>query len=342
MSWIDIGLVANDAFLPLLFNLVQSPELPDSLRSTAAGCVLAVVLKRMDHRSKLALLQTLKPQLGRVFADADFLVKIGSLITGYAAEALECYKKLGSDEGMELVDESLPSLFYVMENSDEVDLGNVVSFLSDYVAALKPSPSQKQVLYIGRILELIHTRVQYDPSYRRNLDIPDKMGKEEEDQMCEDRKDLFTLFRSVCRVAPDVTKLFIRNLLANTSSHQNVEEVEGALSLFYQLGETVSEEEMKSGSGLLAELVAMLLSVRFSCHSHRIVALVYLETITRYLKFVNENTQYIPSVLAVFLDERGIHHPNINVARRASYLFMRAVKLLKAKLVPFIETIVQV
>jgi exportin-T len=118
--------------------------------------------------------------------------------------------------------------------------------------------------------------------------------------------------------------------------------VEAALSLFYALGESISDESMRNGSGLLRELVPMLLSTRFPCHSNRLVALVYLETVTRYMKFIQENTQYIPIVLAAFLDERGIHHPNINVSRRASYLFMRIVKLLKVKLVPFIETILQV
>lgn len=60
------------------------------------------------------------------------------------------------------------------------------------------------------------------------------------------------------------------------------------------------------------------------------------------MKFVLENNQYIPLVLTVFLDDRGIHHPKVKVSRRASYLFMRVVKLLKAKLVSFIETILQV
>jgi len=86
----------------------------------------------------------------------------------------------------------------------------------------------------------------------------------------------------------------------------------------------------------------MLLASRFACHSNRVVALVYLDSITRYAKFVQENTQYIPMLLAAFLDERGIHHPNVNVSRRASYLFMRVVKSLKSNLVPFIETILQV
>jgi Exportin-T len=72
------------------------------------------------------------------------------------------------------------------------------------------------------------------------------------------------------------------------------------------------------------------------------VALVYLETVTKYMKFVQENTQYIPHLLRAFLDERGIHHSNVYVSRRASYLFMRAVKLLKTKLVPYLDTILQV
>lgn len=89
VSWIDIGLVANDAFLSLLFNVMQTRESKDCLKCAAANCVLAIVSKRMDARQKLALLHTLKPQLNIVCADADFVVKIGSLITGYAVETLE-------------------------------------------------------------------------------------------------------------------------------------------------------------------------------------------------------------------------------------------------------------
>jgi exportin-T len=110
----------------------------------------------------------------------------------------------------------------------------------------------------------------------------------------------------------------------------------------YALGESLSDEAIKTGSGLLGELVPTLISTRFQCHFNRLVALVYLETITRYIKFVQEHTEYVPMVLTAFLDERGIHHPNFHVRRRASYLFMRVVKLLKAKLVPFIESILQV
>ncbi|XP_052175339.1 exportin-T isoform X2 [Diospyros lotus] len=354
ISWIDIGLIANDAFIPLFFELVLVDGLPDQLRAAAVSCILAVVSKRMDEESKLRLLQTL--QISRVFglitedSDSDLVSKVSALLTGYATEVLECSKRLNSVDAvgvsLELLNDVLPSLFYAMQNCEIDTTFSIVQFLSSYVATMKNlSPlTEKQLFHVGQILEVIRAEIQYDPCYRDNLDKLDKIGREEEDRMMEFRKDFFVLLRSVGRVAPEVTQIFIRDSLSSavaSSADRNVEEVEAALSLFYAYGESISDEAMRSGSGILRELVPMLLSTRFPCHSSRLVALVHLDTIARYMKFVQEHTEYIPLVLATFLDERGIRHPNINTSQRASYLFMRVVKLLKAKLVPFIETILQ-
>ncbi|TYI59801.1 hypothetical protein E1A91_D10G062200v1 [Gossypium mustelinum] len=354
VSWIDIGLIVNDAFIPLLFELILVDGLSEQLHAAAAGCVLAVVSKRMDAHSKLSLLKSL--QISRVFGlvsddnDSDLVSAIAALITGYAVEVLECSKRVNTEDAkvisMELLDEVLPTVFYVMQNCEMDAAFSIVQFLSGYVATMKTHSSlqENQMLHISQILEVIRTQIRYDPMYRNNLDMVDMIGVEEESRMLEFRKDLFVLLRNVGRVAPEVTRIFIRNSLASaisSSSDKNAEEVEAALSLLYALGETMSDEAMRVGNGLLSELVTNLLSTRFPCHSNRLVALVYLETIARYMKFIQENVQYIPLVLAAFLDERGIHHPNIYVSRRASYLFMRIVKLLKSKLVPFIETILQ-
>lgn len=354
ISWIDISLIANDAFVPLLFELIMVEGLPEQLRCAAASCVLAVVLKRMDPHAKLSLLQSL--QINRVFGlvdedpDSELVPSIVTLLTGYAAEVLECAKRLTSEDGKrvstELLEEVLPSVFYVMRNCEVDATFSVVQFLSGYVSMMKNLSrlTEKQLVHVGQILEVIRAQICYEPLCRDRLDVMDRIGREEEERMLEYRKDLFVLLRSVGRVAPDVTQIFIRNSLAtavSSSSESNVEEVEAALSLLYALGESLSDEAMRTGNGLLGELIPMLLSTKFPCHSSRLVALTYLETITRYMKYVQENTQYMPIALAAFLDERGIHHPNINVSRRASYLFMRVVKLLKSKLVPFIETILQ-
>lgn len=355
ISWIEIGLIANNTFLPLLFELMLVEGLPDQLRCAASGCVLAVVSKRMDSQAKLMLLQNL--QMSRVFGlvagdgDSEFVSGLAALLTGYASELLDCVKHLTNGDlkraSVDLLNEVLPSVFYIMKNCEIDTTFSTVQFLSGYVATMKtPSPlTESQLFHLGQILEVIRMQIRYDPMYRDNLDVLDKVGKEEEDRMAEHRKDLLVLLRSVGRVAPDVTQVFIRNSLSSavgSSLDINVEEVEAALSLFYAYGESLTEEAMKTGSGILRELVPMLLSTKFPCHSNRLVALVYLDTITRYMKFVLENNQYIPLVLAAFLDDRGIHHSKVKVSRRASYLFMRVVKLLKSKLVPFIETILQV
>ncbi|KAK4837810.1 hypothetical protein QYF36_008618 [Acer negundo] len=354
ISWIDINLIANDAFLPLFFELILSDGLSEQFRGAAVGCVLAVVSKRMDPQSKLSLLERL--QISRVFGlvkedgESELVSKIAELLTGYAVEALECVKRLNSENAnvvsMELLNEVLPSVFYVMQNCEVDSTFSMVQFLSGYVATMKSlSPlREEQLLHVSQILEVIRTQIRYDPMYRLNLDVLDKIGIEEEDRMVEFRKDLLVLLRSVGRVAPEVAQVFISNSLASavvSSPDRNVEEVEAALSLLYALGESLSDEAMRTGAGLLSELVPMLLQTRLPCHSNRLVALVYLETVTRYMKFIQENTRYIPMVLTAFLDERGIHHQNIHVSRRASYLFMRVVRLLKANLVPFIEKILQ-
>ena len=356
ISWIDIGLIVNDVILPLLFELTLVDGLLEQFRGAAAGCLLAVVSKRMDHQAKLTLLQSL--QISRVFglvaaedSDSELVSKVASLLTGYAVEALECFKRLNSEDSksnsLELLNEVLPSVFYVLQKCELDSAFSIVQFLSGYVATMKNLSllTEKQLLHLSKILEVIYAQICYDPVYRHNLDIFDKIGREEEDRMVEFRKDFLVLLRSVGRVAPDVTQLFIRSSMmsaAASSSDRNVEEVEASLTLFFAYGESINDDVLRNGSGLVGEMVTMLLSTRFSCHSNRLVALVYLETIFRYIKVVQENSQFISVVLAAFLDERGIHHPNSNVSRRASYLFMRVVKLLKVKLVPYIETILTV
>lgn len=355
VPWIDIGLVANDTFIGLLFELMISDGLMDQVRAAAASAVLAIVSKRMDPQSKLTLLQRL--QIRRICdvvasedVDSELASEIAALLTGYASEILECSKRLESGDGkrvsVDLLNEVVPSVFYVIQNCEMDATFSVVQFFSVYVNAMRnlSSLTERQLFQVGQILEFIRVQIRFDPIYRNNLDVLDKIGREEEDKMMEFRKDLLVLFRSVGRVAPEETQNFIRNSLVNaivSSADRNVEEVEAALSLFYSLGESMTDETIRTGSGLLGELVPVFLSARFPCHSNRLVALVYLETITRYIKFVQENTQYIPLALSAFLDERGVNHPNVNVSRRASYLFMRVVKLLRAKLVPFIETILQ-
>ena len=113
------------------------------------------------------------------------------------------------------------------------------------------------------------------------------------------------------------------------SSETSFEYIEAFISVFYGLIEGVTEETMKNDNGPIREIIQLVFPAKVLFHSHRVVALVYLETTTRYVQFVQQHVEYIPFILFAFFDQRGIHHPNQDVSGRASYLFMRIVKALR-------------
>ena len=361
VAWIDIGLVANDRFVPLLFEFLVSPNEYLQLRGAAAECLLAIVSKRMDAPSKLALLQQL--QAGKACStimeaqEPEFALKLTALLTGIATEVLECSKKIEVNGASEqtlaltemvtaMLDEVLPPVFYFMQNGDEDMSTTTFQFLNSYVTRMKNSRpvNGKQATHLSQILAVVFTRMRYDPTYEDSLDEPDKSGLEEEERMAEYRKEIMGLFRSINRVAPEVTRAFVESTLARVLQNSNAgfEDVEAAIVLLHLLGEGVTEESMKPGGGSLQDMVGALLSTSVPCHSHRLIATIYLETVTRYVKFVQYHADYTPRALAAFMDARGMHHPNPQVASRASYLFMRFVKVLRIQLVPYLDNILQV
>ena len=96
----------------------------------------------------------------------------------------------------------------------------------------------------------------------------------------------------------------------------------------FQLGEGISEEALKAGTASLGTLALALLQRDIPCVQHRLVCLMVMETVVRYGKVLQQQPQYIPRCLALFLDT-GTGHLCEGVQRRAYYLLCRLVKLLK-------------
>lgn len=66
INWMDVGLLVNDTWLPLLFDCVQQGGAASELRGAAVDVVGEIVSKRMEAVQKLQLVQQL-PMVG-VFA----------------------------------------------------------------------------------------------------------------------------------------------------------------------------------------------------------------------------------------------------------------------------------
>ena len=64
LTWIDISLVANDSFIPILLELILLKQICSAVRGSIGNCILAIASKRMDPQSKIILLTQL--QVGRI------------------------------------------------------------------------------------------------------------------------------------------------------------------------------------------------------------------------------------------------------------------------------------
>lgn len=125
VHWIDIGLVANDRFVPLLFAALGTPH--EGLRGAAADVLTEIVSKRMEVGAKLALIQQLgvvpvcarwQAGLPAVDEEPELAVKYARLLAALATEVLESWKK---------VENSVLSMAAVgLEVDDDADRKSVV------------------------------------------------------------------------------------------------------------------------------------------------------------------------------------------------------------------------
>ncbi|KAI7842372.1 hypothetical protein COHA_004011 [Chlorella ohadii] len=168
VHWIDIGLVANDTFVPLLFQVLNAPQ--ESLRGAAADVLTEIVSKRMEAVAKLSLIQQLGvvPVCARwagglpsVDDEPELAVKYARLLAALATEVLEAWKKVENSVlsmaavGLEvdaeasadaasacagasaLLDALFPAVLAALRAGQDEVAAAVVPFLLAYIARLR-------------------------------------------------------------------------------------------------------------------------------------------------------------------------------------------------------------
>ncbi|CAK0782799.1 hypothetical protein CVIRNUC_005994 [Coccomyxa viridis] len=216
VSWIDIGLVANNRFVPMLVALLGAAS--GGLAGAAADVLSEIVLKRMDSTAKLRLVQQLSlgPMMAawaeRQLAQPSALEVIGPqcarLLSALVTEALEAWKKvensivsftavgisIDSEAASEasaacttaqaLIVSLFPAVLSTLQSGDEEVEGALVPFLQAYVARLRAgqkrgSPaSQESRQHVRGILEAVAGCAKYpDTSSAAALDPSDRSAQ---------------------------------------------------------------------------------------------------------------------------------------------------------------------
>lgn len=301
--------------------------------------------------------------------EQDLAGKYAKLLAAIATETLDAWKKLenhvislsavglamgeeGLQEaqaactaGQQIVQQLLPAVLRCLcSDLDEVSQA-VLPFLNSYATKLRTTAKRNRVLdevqkqEVTAILDSVATAAQYpDDSELTPDSSSDSVAVQEEVTAVQDkRQELFVLFRNLCKLCPDEAVAFVRQQLQAVLDGQQTPEwqaVECAVNLLYNLGEGAAEELLHPSTGSIAQLVAGLLQAEVPCSSHRLVALILMESYVRYYRVVQQHMQNAPKLLALFLGDSGMGHPDESVASRACYLLCRAVKLLRSSLRP--------
>ncbi|CAD5112752.1 DgyrCDS1970 [Dimorphilus gyrociliatus] len=359
ISWIDIDLIANDRFVPIILQCLGD----DLKRESACDCLREIVLKGMQPLSKLKLIDSLTEVLDSlgVFTTPpqgddviDFLAKLAKLLNAVGLEVLAAYTTLvkandidGAALALKSLEDKISKMFpFIAHEVDDVS-GAVCPLAQEYVALLKTVNPQIQEQHSHIVKTLLYTcikRMKFDQDYDWDVE------GEEEAIFQDYRRRLRNVVLHIGSYKPETilevtTALFHENLLK--WKEKNVLDVELALYIFYALLEclpsnliqqTFDPDRSKSAGPLQQLALTVVESDVFVC-DHPAVSLLYYESVARYDKLLTVIPEQIPIALKAFL--YGVKtHPNPKVRTRVAYLLTRLVKSInKSLLVPYVDNL---
>eukprot|EP00798_Chlamydomonas_sp_ICE-L_P025196 gene25196-10836_t len=378
ISWIDIGLAANEKgaateciieivskrmeAVPKLM-LVKSMSIVPRC-ATWASALFAEGSSSFDNMDEdelelvykfARLLATLSLEVMESLKRVENSV-ISLTAAGFSVEEETMQEVSGATE----VANSLMSTLFPMVmgafkcKMDKVSLP-LMPFMHSYVARLKSlckrnqGMSEEGAAHLRSILTGLAVCSRYPDD---SVSYPGAAGsatelaaaKEEQSDVEEKRRDLFTLFKNIAKLAFQETLAFVSTQLQTTAQanlNAAFQDLEMAVLLLYELGEGAPEEALKPDSGALGQLAIALMVASPAAAEHRLVALIVMETFVRYGRVLQQHPQIVPNAVMTFLDGRGMGHPSEDVSTRACYLFCRLARTLRNSLRPFLGIILQ-
>ncbi|UYV62673.1 XPOT [Cordylochernes scorpioides] len=377
VAWIDIGLVANDDFVTTLLSLLARTEFreaaADCLREIIAKGMdprakATLVESFLEKLTQVGAFQVIKNE-----EDSEYVVKLSRLMNVMGTSLVEGYNKIlksgGNNNNTELlalthqcINNKVPYLLaFLNSESEDVSLA-IVDFARDYILFLKQQNAlgrygQHEKSNVESLLNVIFSRYKYDDFYNFN-DQRVMMQGEGEAVFDEYRKTLKVLFDNLSQLDKELVLMETGKLISNNLSRWKAlefSEVEVALAFLYLLGESLPPDASKSGP--LAPLLRLRLSIAALYyivvehqdgvvqavssgvvnHGHMAISREYFELVLRYEKVLEPDL--LLDVLAAFLDERGLAHPNPKVRSRVSYLFSRFIRAQKSHIQLYISHI---
>nr|CAG8569749.1 1109_t:CDS:10 [Entrophospora candida] len=359
MSWIDISLIVNDAFISLLYQLLSDSK----LKISACEC-LAEVHLRMKPNEKLKLIQALN--ITNVMGSLDysddivFVEHVARLTNVLGVELCKIWE--GADQETRNV--AYNQIEYLLEFllkflADEYDdtSSAVFPFVTAFQSLLKRQKkiagelTGEQREFLASLLKVVIIKMKYDESTDWNGTDEEA---EEEAEFLEMRKFLKQFFDVIHNIDEQIFTTFVHSAIINTfENYQKIgnefdwRDLELSLHVLLLYGEALKGSMsfvLKQNNEVVAlsplgEMILKMFQCNVFTYPHPSTALIFFEIVVRYYQFFEVQPEYIPIVLEAFIDTRGLHSINLQIRSRSWYLFYKFVKSLKSKMSNYVETV---
>ncbi|KAG5437058.1 hypothetical protein PCANB_001179 [Pneumocystis canis] len=351
VSWIDISLIVNNSYMSFIFRLLDDQQ----LRSIACETLVEIVRKKMKHIDKLELifLLNISDHISKLNLtdDPDFIENVAELVNSQASELIcicsddsltkETYLKAKS-----LLFNMVPFILRFLSDKYNNISSAVFPALTDLLALIRKQNKKDQIKsseqnLLESILNALMIKTKYDESSNWSNDIQTNENVE----FLEMRKKLKIFQNTIGSINYDLYSNYILNMVTSglnkALSEVNWRNLELILYEVFSFGENLKVLTYVNNNNsptVLGQLLGIIINSEISSYPHPSIQLHYLEISVRYASFFELQPSLIPKVLETMVDQRGLHHYNTYVKKRACYLFSKYIRLLSNKIGIFAET----
>jgi len=287
VSWIDIGLIANERFVSVLLRFMSNVL----LRESACDCISEIISKGMDSVEKINLIQSFTSVLDNAGLlnvkkndeeeDGDYMSKLAKLVNVMGLQLIQCYQKLSKtkDENntrlcLNALEAKLPMMLRLLRSTDDDVSGCIAQFAHDYVTLLKQmSPiGDQHKSCVREMLCIIINKMKYDPdSYCFGAE------GEEEAMFQEYRKELQVIFNNLGALDGQMLLEVVNGVVTRTLNNwqsAKFEDIEVAVTLLYQLGEALPVSHSQHFSGDANKATALHAMMKLLLSSQVVVVVI--------------------------------------------------------------------
>ncbi|KAL9110240.1 MAG: hypothetical protein Q9227_005147 [Pyrenula ochraceoflavens] len=379
VSWIDIGLVVNQAMLNLLFQQLERAQKTDlgageeHTRDAAIDVFTEITGKKMQPADKIDMISFLNlesvisqliscPPLnehrGGPRYDTDLAETVAKLVNTAMLDIVKVLET-GTGEGdywqhaERMLQSFLPLVLrFFADEYDEV-CSTVIPSINDTLSFLRKSvkdepTSPQRLVMLLPILKAIFAKMRYDETSSWG----DDDDGTDEAEFQELRKRLHVLQNTIAQCDEQLFVDAVRSLVDSTfeklkTTQLDWRDLDLALYEIFMFGDVAVKSgglyaKNKPNSPTAENLVQMMVRMvdcDIQSFNHPATQLQYMEICVRYSTFFDHHTHLIPRTLQHFL--QFVHHPQMKVKTRAWYLFHRLVRSLRSHVGNTAEQVVE-